>query len=342
MDSRYNSFQNWLNTILSVDLPEKVEAINFNLYEDVGNVWSIELVGAGSFDEEDEDWACDEVFTTRDDPFTIRYKGSWEEVEDIFTGYIRQYLENGKLAERLKWYKAVAVGFVDGNITVLYKSDEIGALRTSQQLQSQHTQPKKFYKLSFDAKLYERIIRKKENVITVYETNIDEIECEGFRKTRFHTCPLVDVDFIEWPEVIFYFDSNKADYGLDYLYNVYDWPVIHKRVMNRLVEIGVSGIKYYPIKLLDKETGTINDDYVLMYIRNFIEAYDMEKSKYTYYEKFNLYTFLPHEIVLDREECSKYDIFRCNKFESIIYISQRIRDEIISNEWTGFAMNEVQ
>ena len=28
--------------------------------------------------------------------------------------------------------------------------------------------------------------------------------------------------------------------------------------------------------------------------------------------------------------------------ESIIYISQRIRDEIISNEWTGFAMNEVQ
>ena len=123
MDSRYNRFQNWLSTILSVNLPEKVEAINFNLYEDGGERWSIELVGTGCFNEEDEDWACNEVFTTRDDPFTIRYKGSWEVVEDIFTGYIRQYLEKGKMADRLKRYKAVAVGFVDGNITVLYKTD---------------------------------------------------------------------------------------------------------------------------------------------------------------------------------------------------------------------------
>ena len=37
----------------------------FNIYEDGGNTFSIELIGAGSFDKGNSDWACDEVFTNR-------------------------------------------------------------------------------------------------------------------------------------------------------------------------------------------------------------------------------------------------------------------------------------
>lgn len=124
MDNRYMRFQRWLNTILSVEFPDTVEAINFNLYEDEGSRWTIELIGASRFDEDDEDWACDEVFTTRDDPFTIRYKGTWKEVQEIYTSYINHYLEQGKFAELLKRYKAVAVGFVDGNISILYREKQ--------------------------------------------------------------------------------------------------------------------------------------------------------------------------------------------------------------------------
>lgn len=39
-----NGFYNWLENALK-KLPSNIEAINFNLYEDNDNKWSIELVG---------------------------------------------------------------------------------------------------------------------------------------------------------------------------------------------------------------------------------------------------------------------------------------------------------
>ena len=35
-----------------------------------------------------------------------------------------------------------------------------------------------------------------------------------------------------------------------------------------------------------------------MYIANFIDAFDMEKSKYKYNEKYDFYTFMPMETFL--------------------------------------------
>ena len=43
------------------DSRKKVVAANFNIYEDSDDEWSVEIVGTGSFDEEDEDWECDEI-----------------------------------------------------------------------------------------------------------------------------------------------------------------------------------------------------------------------------------------------------------------------------------------
>lgn len=198
------------------------------------------------------------------------------------------------------------------------------------------------YEFNIDTELYENIIKKKGNIILADATNVDEIEYKGLKKKAFHTCVLKEILFDEWPNVEFYFDSQKGDEGLDYLWNVNGWPVIHKKIMNRFIEMEISGVEYYPIKLIDKRTGSINNEYVLMYVRNFIEAYDMKKSEYDYFEKMNVYVFKPHGIAMDQEECNKYDIFRCNKFVPIIYVSQRVRDEIISNGWIGLKISETR
>lgn len=69
---------------------------------------------------------------------------------------------------------------------------------------------------------------------------------------------------------------------------------------------------------------------------NFIEAYDLGKSKYKYNEKYDYYTFLPHEIYLDKEVCSQYDIFRCTKSVSAIYVSEKVKMLIKDNKWLAF------
>ncbi len=114
-------FYEWLDTILMVELPSEVKAINFNLYEDQENKWSIELVGTSVFDENDDDWACCEVFTTRDNPFVIEQVGDWQTIEELFTEWINDYLCNSIYARKLKEYEAVGIGFVDGDLKILVK-----------------------------------------------------------------------------------------------------------------------------------------------------------------------------------------------------------------------------
>ena len=114
-------FKKWLDNILKTKLPAGVIAINFNLYEDGDNKWSIELIGASSFDEENEQWACDEIFTTRDNPFVFIEESDWKIIEIIYTNLINEYLENGKYSNILKQYTAIGIGFVDGDLNIVYK-----------------------------------------------------------------------------------------------------------------------------------------------------------------------------------------------------------------------------
>ena len=101
-------FFNWLDAALCKELPGNVEAINFNLYEDGGDKWSAELAGTSTFDESSSDWACHEVYTTRDMPFVLMKESDWKTVESLFV-----FL--------LKKYRAVGVDFVDGDLHILYK-----------------------------------------------------------------------------------------------------------------------------------------------------------------------------------------------------------------------------
>ena len=114
--NKTKDFFEWLDLILKNELNSEIKAINFNLYEDTDNKWSVELVGTFSFDRDNDDWACDEVFTTRDHPFEIECESDWKLVQTFFIGLVNEYLSSGKLKE----YQAIGIGFVDGDLHILY------------------------------------------------------------------------------------------------------------------------------------------------------------------------------------------------------------------------------
>lgn len=104
---------------MAVELPEKIEAFCFNLYEEGNNVYAVEIIGSPSFDETDEDWACDEVFNNRDYPLLWKSDKSWEGVLEDTKALVKRYLKEGRYASLLLSKKGVGVGFVDGNIELL-------------------------------------------------------------------------------------------------------------------------------------------------------------------------------------------------------------------------------
>jgi shikimate kinase len=114
------NMERWIDNVLGEILPEQIVAINFNLYEDGNNQWSIEMVGTSSFDAGDSDWACDEVYHTRDKLQSWIQESDWGEILQEVVNQIAKYLESGKYSDKLKSYAGVGVGFVDGDITIVY------------------------------------------------------------------------------------------------------------------------------------------------------------------------------------------------------------------------------
>ncbi len=115
----YASFEMWLDNTLHREIPNDVEAFCFNIYEDADKNWSLELVGASSFDEEDSDWACDEVFTTRTNPFRWHEDSEWTQIQEEAQNVVKKYLDQGRFCQKLKQSKGIAVGFVEGDLVLL-------------------------------------------------------------------------------------------------------------------------------------------------------------------------------------------------------------------------------
>ena len=115
----YSEFESWLDKALDVDISDDVVAFCFNLYEDSDFNWTMELIGTNSFDTANNDWACDEVFTTRENPLIRRQESEWPIILDLSQRFIKQYIEQGKNKQTLKGRKGLAVGFVEGDLVLL-------------------------------------------------------------------------------------------------------------------------------------------------------------------------------------------------------------------------------
>ena len=119
----YEGFAKWLDGVMDENSPIPGAAVNFNLYEEEDGDWSAQLVSAAVYDAENDDWCCDELFTTGEDIYLWHLDGEWEEAEEQFLDAAARYLEEGKYAGELKKFEAVTAGFVDGDLTVLYTKD---------------------------------------------------------------------------------------------------------------------------------------------------------------------------------------------------------------------------
>ena len=119
LNMEYRDFEKWVDTALAVELPDRIQAFCFNLYEKGNNVYAVEIIGSPTFDETDEDWACDEVFNNRGYPLCWKSDKSWEGVLEDTKSLVKRYLKEGKHASLLLSKKGVGVGFVNGNLELL-------------------------------------------------------------------------------------------------------------------------------------------------------------------------------------------------------------------------------
>lgn len=123
----YLKFAEWLDNLLeNNDMPDSTKAFNFNLYDDSQEeiVFGVQLIASDRFDAENQDWACYECWSSEEDIFYISADDEEDKSGQAFQKFISElicdYLEKGTYRDILLDADAVGVGFVDGDIDLLY------------------------------------------------------------------------------------------------------------------------------------------------------------------------------------------------------------------------------
>lgn len=121
------SFDAWLASVLPATTPPGVVAYCFNMLD--SDVWIVEVIGASSYDVDDEDWCCPpEAWSAEPAQFFISRDTvpTWEEAQEYVAAGVAAYLKQGDRpgAAVLRQAQAVCVGFVEGNLVRVWPGDD--------------------------------------------------------------------------------------------------------------------------------------------------------------------------------------------------------------------------
>jgi len=126
----YEEFSNWLDNLLeNNDMPENTAAFNFNLYEESveDHIYGVQLIAAERFDSEDPDWPCDEVWSSEEDIFCVDTSDEedtgWKYALELIKEMCEKYLKSGNYKNILLGTNGVGIGFIDGDIDIIYKAE---------------------------------------------------------------------------------------------------------------------------------------------------------------------------------------------------------------------------
>ncbi len=115
----YEKFEEWLNGILDRGLPNNTVGVGFNIYEENNKYWSIQIIATDVFTADDDDWMCEEIFSSEENLFRWQSEEGWTGILKWVIHLVSTYLDSGKYGNMLREYKGIGVGFVDGDIEMV-------------------------------------------------------------------------------------------------------------------------------------------------------------------------------------------------------------------------------
>ncbi|MDE6780435.1 MAG: hypothetical protein K2J40_03125 [Ruminococcus sp.] len=120
----YSSFTEWLDNLLeNNDIPADTKAFNFNLYDEEGDVFGVQLIASDRFDPDGDEWACCEIWSSEEDVFFVDASDeddkSPEAFEKFITDIVSDYIRTGTYGDVLG-FVPVGIGFVDGDLNIIF------------------------------------------------------------------------------------------------------------------------------------------------------------------------------------------------------------------------------
>ena len=114
-------FGNWIATLTNSEEPAAdIVAFNFGLFESE-NGYTVYVIGAKTFDDEDPDWASEVDFEPEEKYLHINSEETeglqWDEVLEKVKAIIQEFVSSEKFSTSfMKHAEAITAGFDDGDL----------------------------------------------------------------------------------------------------------------------------------------------------------------------------------------------------------------------------------
>ena len=108
-DFSYDSFVSWLELILNYGLPNDTVAVCLMLYDTEDGIWSLQLHGLKTFDENTPFYKWKDNFNSGHNSYKWARKLSEEESVHMISDAVKKYLTTGYCKDKLFSYRAVSV-----------------------------------------------------------------------------------------------------------------------------------------------------------------------------------------------------------------------------------------
>ena len=121
--STRNEFFAWADYVLAREIPSSTVGFHFNLYEGIDSV-HVQLTGIDSFVTKPEYWPGEEIFSTGEYIFEVPFVvagDTWQEWLVSLKALVSSYIASGERSVVLKKSQGVGIGFVDGDMYVLWQ-----------------------------------------------------------------------------------------------------------------------------------------------------------------------------------------------------------------------------
>ncbi|MDE5556357.1 MAG: hypothetical protein K2J32_01505 [Ruminococcus sp.] len=120
-DEIYSSFKEWLDNLLeNNDMPADTKAFNFNLYDEGDEVFSVQLIASDRFAPDDEDWACCEIWSSKEDIFCISASDEEDKSGETFQNFVSDMVIDYIAKSDILSSVPVGIGFVDGDLNIIF------------------------------------------------------------------------------------------------------------------------------------------------------------------------------------------------------------------------------
>ena len=105
-------------------------------------------------------------------------------------------------------------------------------------------------------------------------------------------------------------------------------PVFSKSLIKSLENSGVDNLQTFPINIIERDEGTINEQYLAVNILGCIKCADMELSEYTDITGEGLFAVNFRKLVIDEEKARGQYIFRLAESVSSIIIHESVKKQL--------------